>query len=429
MSNLKQLKERIFSDINNMPIIDTHDHLGPDDTGIIPEFDLCDLIFHNLNSDLITSGMPGLGTHAQTPWPKEEKDPVNKWKSLRDYLKNIENITAYKILITGLKELHDFQDERIDDSNWMKLNEQIVSAYKQKDWTDFVLKKKCNIKAVIVDMDTVRMDRDYFFPAIKLDYIMMGVLNSKSRMKIEEKHRIKIQSFEEVIAALKEIFNDYIQKGAVALKSVAAYYRSLNYENVDLNDAKEIFNTKEQNRTPEMHTKFQNFIMHQILSMVNEKEIPIQFHTGKLAWNFQTITNTNPVHLTNLLQNYRSAKFDLFHGGLPYANEFGILANNYPNVYLDLNGLMWTSISITRKYLSEWIEMVPQNKIVWGADSYRVLEGVVGQVIYFKKILSEVLAEKVKDGYFDEESALLISKNILYKNAHSLFGLQDKIKL
>jgi len=54
---------------------------------------------------------------------------------------------------------------------------------------------------------------------------------------------------------------------------------------------------------------------------------------------------------------------------------------------------------------------------------------VVGQVIYFKKILSEVLAEKVNDGYFDEESALLISKNILYKNAHSLFGLQDKINL
>lgn len=429
MSNLEKLRESIYSEINNMPIIDSHDHLGPDDTGIIPEFDLCDLIFHNLNADLISSRMPGLGTHAQTPWPKGEKDPVNKWKSIRNYLRNIENLTSYKILITGLKELYDFSAEKIDDSNWIKLNDQIMSAYRRKDWTDFVLKKKCNIRAVIVDMDTVRMDRDYFFPSIKLDYLMMGILNSKSRMNIEEKHKVKIRSFEDVQEVLAQIFNDYIKKGAIAIKSVAAYYRSLNYEYVELDNAKEIFNAKEKNRTKEMHTKFQNYIMHQILSMVNEKEMPIQFHTGKLAWNFQTITNTNPVHLTNLLQDYRSAKFDLFHGGLPYANEFGILANNYPNVYMDLNGLMWTSLSITKKYLSEWIEMVPQNKIVWGADSYRVLEGVVGQVFYFKKVLSEVLAEKVSNGYFDVESALSISKNILYKNALILFGLDNKINL
>ncbi len=429
MSYISQLSEKILAEINYIPIIDSHDHLGPDENGIIPKFDLCDLIFHNLNPDLITSGMPGLGTHAQTPWPMETKDPAIKWKSIRKFLKNIENLTSYKILIAGIKELYDFPYDKIDDSNWNLLNEQVTSAYQQKDWTDLVIKKKCNIHAVIVDMDTVEMDRDYFFPAIKLDYVMMGMLNQKGREKIEKKHGIKIQSFDDVLEGLSKIFEEYVRKGAIAIKSVAAYYRSLNYETVSPGKAKEIFNVPERSRTDEMHNKFQNFLMHQIVSMVNEKQMPIQFHTGKLAWNFQTVTNTNPVLLTNLLQKYRSAKFDLFHGGFPYANEFGIMANNFPNAYLDLNGLMWTSFSITKKYLSEWIEMVPQNKIVWGADSFRVLEGVVGQVFYFKKILADILAEKVQNGYFDEESAILIANNILFQNAQDLFCLKDKINI
>ena len=257
----------------------------------------------------------------------------------------------------------------------------------------------------------------------------MGMLSQKGREKIENKHGIGIQSFDDVLAGLGKIFEEYIRRGAIAIKSVAAYYRSLKYELVTHKEAEEIFNLAEDSRTGEMHYKFQNFIMHHIVKMVDEKEMPIQFHTGKLAWNFQTVTNTNPVLLTNLLQKYRSAKFDLFHGGLPYANEFGILANNFPNVYLDLNGLMWTSFSITKKYLSEWIEMVPQNKIVWGADSFRVLEGVVGQVYYFRKILAEVLAEKVQNGYFDEEAAILLANNILFQNAQDLFSLKERINI
>ncbi len=429
MNELVKLQEKILTDVTNMPIIDSHDHLGPDENGIIPEFDLCDLIFHNLNSDLINAGMPGIGTHAQTPWPSESNDPFVKWHAINNYLKNIENLTSYKVLLSGIKELYDFPYQSISDSNWEMLNEQVTSAYKNKDWTDFVLKDKCKIIAVIIDMNTIQMDRNYFFPAVKLDYIMMGGLNPKSREKIETKHNTKIRKFEDFVELIHTVFENYRKAGAVAIKSAAAYYRSIKYDIVSFKEAQEIFDTDYNELNGEMEEKFQNFVMHEIMKLVNEKEMPIQIHTGKLAWNFQTIKNTNPVHLTDLLQKYRLAKFDLFHGGLPYANEFGILANNFPNVYLDLNGLMWTSLIITKKYLSEWIEMVPQNKILWGADSFRVLEGVVGQVGYFKKILSDVLADKIAQGYFDEEFALEFARKILYKNAQKFFVLSEKTVL
>ena len=178
-----------------------------------------------------------------------------------------------------------------------------------------------------------------------------------------------------------------------------------------------------------MEKTFQDFVMNEICRLTEKSNLPIQFHTGKLAWNFQTVENTNPVHLTSLMQKYPRLKFDIFHGGIPYTGEFGVLANNFPNAFLDINGMLWTSFSITKRCVHEWIEMVPQNKILWGADSYRVLEGVLGQLLYFKKILSEVLAEKVYDGYFDEDFALEIAGKILYKNALNFFSLQERIEI
>ena len=52
MDDQLRLHREIQEEINEIPIVDSHDHLGYDINGQIPEFDLCDLIFHNLNPDL-----------------------------------------------------------------------------------------------------------------------------------------------------------------------------------------------------------------------------------------------------------------------------------------------------------------------------------------------------------------------------------------
>ena len=165
---MNKLSERLRMAIDTFPVISTHEHLGPDPDGAWPQFDLCDLFFHVLNADLTAAGMPGIGSHAQTPWPPDTTDAAIKWKAIQPYLKNIHNMASFKGLLLGLKKIHDFPHNTIDDSNWAILNEQVVAAYQRDDWIDYVLREKCNLKAAIVDMDTVTMDRDYLFPAIKL---------------------------------------------------------------------------------------------------------------------------------------------------------------------------------------------------------------------------------------------------------------------
>ncbi len=413
--------------IDTLPIIESHEHFAPDPNGEWPKFDLCDVLFHNLNPDLTASGMPGIGTHAQTPWPAGAREATDKWKAVGPYVCNIENMVSYKALLRGLKAVYDFPYERIDDSNWSMLNEQVAAAYRREDWIDHVLTKKGKIRAAVVDMDTLKPGRDYLLPAMKMDFLMMQASDPNGIRKLEERYNVSLDTFQHLLDLIRKVFQQFRDGGAIAIKSVAAYYRTIYYTDVTEATAQSIFKKGLYNLSTDEKKLLQDFIMNEICRLTAESGLPIQFHTGKLAWNFQSVENTNPVHLTTLLKKYPGLRFDIFHGGIPYTGEFGVLANNYPNAYLDLNGMQWTSLEISRRCLSEWLEMVPQNKIMWGADSYRVFEGALGQVLYFREMLVDVLADKVFTGLYSFDFSIELAKKIMYENALSFFALQDRI--
>lgn len=427
VTNFAKLLERVHSAINNIPVIDSHEHLGPDQDGSWPQFDLCDLIFHILNSDLISAGMPGIGTHAQTPWPQGTRDTAKKWSVVAPYMRNIENMVSYQALLRGFKAVYDFPYVNINDDNWAMLNEQIVAAYQREDWIDYVLREKGNIRAAVVDMDTLSTGKDYLFPAMKMDFLMMQGVDPEGTKKLEKRFDVSLSTFRDLLDLIRSVFLQFKEGGAVAIKSVAAYYRTIDYTDVAEATARDIFDKGLQNISQDEKKILQDFVMNEICRLTAESGLPIQFHTGKLAWNFQFIENTNPVHLTVLMKKYPGLRFDIFHGGIPYTGEFGVLANNYPNAYLDINGMQWTSLEISRRCLSEWLEMVPQNKILWGADSYRVYEGALGQVLYFREILSGVLTDKVHSGLYEFDFAIELAKKILFENVTNFFSLQERI--
>ncbi len=426
MTRRNTIYQDIKAIVDILPIIESHDHFAPNPDGAWPKFDLCDILFHNLNSDLTSAGMPGIGSHAQTPWKQGIQDPAKKWSVVGPYIQSIENMVSYKALLRGLKTVYAFPYKTITDDNWAQLNEQIVAAYKRDDWIDYVLREKGNIRAAVVDMDTISTDRNYLFPSMKMDFIMVQSVDPKGIKALEKRFNVNIDSFQDILDLIRSIFREFKESGAVAIKSVAAYYRTIRYKDVSEKTARSIFDKANEIFTPEEKIIIQDFVMNEICRLTEESGLPIQFHTGKLAWNFQNIENTNPVHLTTLLKKYPKLRFDIFHGGIPYTGEFGIMANNYPNAYLDINGMQWTSFELSRRCLSEWIEMVPQNKIMWGADSFRVYEGTLGQALYFREMLTDILTAKVYSGLYEFEFAIDLAKKILYQNANHFFDIENK---
>ncbi|NIP40594.1 MAG: hypothetical protein GTN39_03670, partial [Candidatus Aenigmarchaeota archaeon] len=106
----------------------------------------------------------------------------------------------------------------------------------------------------------------------------------------------------------------------------------------------------------------------------------------------------------------------------PFASEIGVFANNFSHVYVDACFLPLISPTMTRETLSEWLELIPSNKILWGGDC-RSVEMAYGAILYIRELLLEVLSEKIQRTYFDEDEALEIALKILRENAIELYGL------
>jgi predicted TIM-barrel fold metal-dependent hydrolase len=140
------------------------------------------------------------------------------------------------------------------------------------------------------------------------------------------------------------------------------------------------------------------------------------------AGNRNNIAQTNPSHLSGLLNDYPQVRFDLFHGGYPYSGELATLAKNLPNVYPDLCWLHIIAPGAAKRLLHELIETVPANKILgYGGDFFHV-EGAYAHAQMARAVTAEVLAEKVEQGYLTEEEARTLLQRILYANGKELFS-------
>jgi len=103
-----------------------------------------------------------------------------------------------------------------------------------------------------------------------------------------------------------------------------------------------------------------------------------------------------------------------------------ILAKNFRNVYIDMCWLYIISPSYSERYLHEWLETVPANKIMAFGGDFLNVEGVYGHLLFARQVVANVLIAKVKDGYFTENEALKIAQMILHDNATGLLKLDKQ---
>ena len=200
---------------------------------------------------------------------------------------------------------------------------------------------------------------------VRMDGFIVGDMNAIKGFTENE----PIRSLEEYLETLDEVFENVVKAGAVGIKSGLAYQRILEYHEVPQYEAEKILLKGLGNTSSEENRVFQDFMMHEVCKRCAEFKLPYQIHTGLQAGNYNTITNANPIYLTNILRRYPDVKFDIFHGGYPYCREAGILAKYFPNAYVDGCWLTHISPSAYKETLNEWLEIAPATKIfAWGGD-------------------------------------------------------------
>jgi len=254
-------------------------------------------------------------------------------------------------------------------------------------------------------------------------------IDSKNKInQLSKQYGAPILSLNDLVNSLNSEFDKRMQQGITCIKSPAAYYRSLYYEDVSKEKAEEVFNFIRESQEKEIDFEkvkpLSDYMMHRMLDLALKYHIPVQIHTGLQAGDGNYIMNSNPALLANLFIKYRGVQFILFHGGYPYGGELASLAKNFRNVYIDLCWVYLISPSYSERYLHEWLETIPANKIMAFGGDYENVENIYGHLLFAREIITKVLSAKVRDGYFSEKEALKIAQMILHDNAVNLFHLK-----
>jgi predicted TIM-barrel fold metal-dependent hydrolase len=114
----------------------------------------------------------------------------------------------------------------------------------------------------------------------------------------------------------------------------------------------------------------------------------------------------------------------LLHGGYPFVSQACALAWQYPRVYLDFSVLPTLFTIPLARWLVEWIELLPRNKLLFGTDASSPEEYYTAAV-NGRRQLGVALDQLLSGGTLTRPQAADMADRICHQNAIDLYGLDD----
>ncbi|MHB9127546.1 MAG: amidohydrolase family protein, partial [Candidatus Humimicrobiaceae bacterium] len=425
----KEITEQLLS----MPIFDTHEHLMSEGERRLQNLDVFYLFSHYIGSDLVSSGM------SETDFNKildKSIDIEERWNIFLPYLENVRNTSYFRIVFEAVNGL--FGIDGITKDSYMKLSQKLEET-KKKDWYEDILSKKCRIEYMldfIENMPGIKDQRPlakHGAIAVKNFDDIVSVCCMEDIFRFEKKYNTSIYKFKDYLDMIDRIFEDSKKAGYKVLKIVIAYFRIINFEEVTFAEADKVFSRffmlkdygfleRVDFLSKDELKPLQDFLIHYIIQKAITYSWPVQIHSGLLNGNRNNVANSNPCFLINLFLKYRNCSFDIFHAGFPFTEELIAITKQFTNVYFDLCWIQQVSFKLYKDILGLALETIPSNKIfAFGGDNF-ILECTYGSQKIVRRLISEVMYEKVSDGYFTFDQAIKTAEKILYLNPKSVYS-------
>jgi len=408
MENIYNL---LLSEVNKIKIIDTHEHLDPHNSinEGAPADVLSEYLMHFIHMDLLSSGM-SMADYEFVRNPAE--DIEIRYAVLEPHLEYVRSGSFFRVLERAASIIHGV--ESIDRNTIWKLNEKFVAATANPNYGEYIMKDICNIEAVINhfhNRNIRSVKTDLFFPVFLPE---RTILNDKPTHP----------TLDDFLESYREEFQTKIKDGAVAVKLLAAYARSLYFKEVDRKTASELYlKHREKDKQGNFPLPLQDYIYHHIFKCADEMSFPVQIHTGLQGVMGGNLLNSNPMLLQNLFGKYKNVAFNLFHMGYPYERELMVLTKTHANVYLDMCWAHAISPYASRAAFSEMLDVLPYNKIfAFGAD-YAFYDGVAGSLSMANENVCTVLAGKIARGEMTEDMGVRVLNAVFRENAIKAFHL------
>jgi len=414
--------KRIKAHLDAIPAIDTHDHLWPFD--ILPGYVETDR-GRGMNLFSLWRNSYYTGYNPLTAW-KPGGSFDDWWAKAKGDFTNARATSFYRYQLPAFQDLYGIDFDTITDQQARNLNERIFNNYRDQRWLHQVVTERANIELMFNDPYWARFKFTTAYPfevlVFNVTTLTRGFHPSEfsnpwdSPYKFAQDERLEMKSLDDYLVVLDRMFQKAKKAGAVCLKTTLAYERTLLFENVAKEIAAPLFGRPRNKLSPAEVKAFEDFIFWRLAELSAQHELPFQIHTGH-----GRVQGSNPMLLVDLIQANRKTKFILFHGGFPWIGETGIiLLRHSSHVWLDSVWLPALSYTTAKRAYHEWLEMMPSDRIMWGADCNHA-EGIYGATEFTRRCLAEVLSEKVDRGDLSADHALHIGRQILRENALQLF--------
>ncbi len=229
---------------------------------------------------------------------------------------------------------------------------------------------------------------------------------------------------------ISQVMEQDRQKGAIAIKFEAAYFRSLYFSDPAETQAQAVYEKYRAGGIPSLaeYTIFQDFIFRYLVREAGRLHLAVHFHTSVGIGEFFSLHKGNVLNLENVLRDprYDSVNFVLLHGGFPYDREVIWLAAR-KNVYVDSSFVELVLYpSEFKNVLKYWLSIYP-DKLLYGSDAFPFNEALGAEECYWlaarsaREALAGALSELVSEKAFSKEQALRIAHAYLHDNAAALY--------
>ncbi|MBX3437386.1 MAG: amidohydrolase family protein, partial [Planctomycetaceae bacterium] len=418
---------RIKASLDAVPAIDTHDHLRA---------------FDALPNKVMTPQGQGMtlfsifdGSYYRwinplTPWPASgEFDEW--WDKAQHNFDDARATSFYRYLLPGFADLYGVDFDTITTEQARDLNRRIFENYRDDKWLLDVVTNRANIELMFIDpyWQRLKFTREYKFsvPLLNVTTIMQGSHPDRfdaplnSPFVFAESRGLSTKTFDDFLNVIDVLFAEAVANNCVCLKSTQAYLRTLRYENVPHERAAAIYGRPTNETTAQEQQDFEDFMFWHVCRLSAKYDLPFQIHTGQAR-----VQGSNPMLLVDAIEANRDTKFILFHGGYPWVGETAVIAMRHKNVWIDSCWLPTLSYTTAKRAYQEWLEAVPSDRIMWGADTTNA-EGIYAATEFTRCCVAEALAEKVERDELIEEHACRIGRQILRDNALKLFPTLQRL--
>lgn len=417
--------ETIHDFIARTPIVDVHEHHIPDIL-LNPELNLL---------RLFQQSYAGWTQARPYPLPSErlDADPMfvprgeATWEALAPYLENSGSNSFVRNLVRGLIELYAPNETGITRENWRLFEEAVRANRKRPRWREEIL-QRAGVERVVTDpytnpfLDARETLGANYFSVVRINAFACGWHplsrdhNGNSAHALLEQIGLGALTFDDYLDSLEKVVERMPEANQVGLKNALAYDRDLHFDEPNESLARSAWG--DANPSAPQRKAFSDFVVDRFCRLAGERGVPMQMHLGTAI-----LRGSHPLNAAGLIERHPRTRFLLMHLAYPWSRELLAMAFVYRNIWLDLTWSWLLSPSHFKLALHEAIEVLPdESRLMLGADNWH-LEETYATLQLARRLIGEVLDEKVRASYFSLADAQRLAEKILQSNARQFFRL------